>query len=98
MSAIKDIYAGDWTYHPSGSYARDSNTATRIPQSSSDYTVESFSAPTEGEMDFRVQAQIGYYNEYKEYVMVPGAPFSVYTFFGEVSGWSNIQTITIPLQ
>jgi hypothetical protein len=47
-------------------------------------------------MDFRVQAQIGYYDESQSLVPVPGAPFRFYTFIGEVSGWSSTQTITIP--
>ena len=94
--SYKGHYGGEWTYYPSGSYGRHSTAATRIYQSNSDYTVVSFSAPSEGEMDFRVQAQIGYYTESKLYIIVPGAPFSEYTFHGEVSGWSNTQTITIP--
>jgi len=93
--SYKGHYAGDWMYYPSGSYGRNSNAATRIPQSTSDYTVVPFSAPTEGQMDFRVQTQIGYYTESQLYYALPGAPFSIYTFIGEVSGWSNTQTITI---
>jgi hypothetical protein len=58
--SYKGHYAGDWTYYPSGSYSRNSDAVTRIPQSTSDHTVVPFSAPTEGQMDFRVQAQIGY--------------------------------------
>jgi len=47
-------------------------------------------------MDFRVQAQIGYYTSIQEYIGVPGAPFTTYTFNGEVSGWSTTRTITMP--
>ena len=94
--SYKGHYEDEWTYYPSGSYARDSTAATDIPQSTSDYTVVSFKAPSEGQMDFRVQAQIGYYNESQLLIPVPGAPFSIYTFIGEVSGWSNTQTIKIP--
>jgi hypothetical protein len=95
--SYKGHYASDWNYYPSnGSYAWDSDAATNIPQSTSDYTVIPFTAPTEGQMDFRVQAQIGYYDSYQEYIPVPGSPFTHYTFTGEASGWSNAQTITIP--
>ena len=47
-------------------------------------------------MDFRVQAQIGYYTSFQDYIGFPGAPFTTYTFHGEVSGWSETQTLTIP--
>jgi hypothetical protein len=94
--SYKGHYEDNWTYYPSGEYPRDSDAATRIPQSTADNTVIPFTAPPEGQMDFRVQAQIGYYNGSELYVMAPGAPFSLYTFIGEVSGWSNTQTITIP--
>ncbi|MFA7398230.1 MAG: hypothetical protein WC046_07085 [Candidatus Bathyarchaeia archaeon] len=92
----KGHYEDNWAYYPwNGSFSRNSYAPTRIHQSTSDYTEIQLSAPTEGQMDFRVQAQIGYYTEHKETIPVPGAPFSVYTFHGEVSGWSNTQTITI---
>jgi hypothetical protein len=90
-------YGGEWGYYPSGSYGRNSDAVTRIVQSTSDYTVVSFKAPnTEGQVDYRVQAQIGYYTEYQEFIAVPGAPFSHYIFTGEESGWSSTQTISIP--
>jgi hypothetical protein len=94
--SYKGHYEEEWTYYPSGSYTRDSTRAVWIRQSSSECTVVSFKAPPEGQMDFRVQAQIGYYTESQLLVPVPGAPFSYYTFTGEVSGWSTTQTVTIP--
>ena len=94
--SFKGHYAGVWSYYPSGIYGRDSDSVVSIVQSASDYTVIPFAAPTEGQMDFRVQAQIGYYNVSQLFVPVPGAPFYVYKFIGEVSGWSSTQTITIP--
>jgi hypothetical protein len=95
--SYKGHYTGDWTYYPwNGSYSRNSYAVTRIPQSTSDYTVVPFAPPTEGQMDFRVQAQIGYYDSYQDdSVPVPGAPFTHYIFTGEVSGWSNTQTINL---
>jgi hypothetical protein len=90
-------YGGEWGYYPSGSYGRNSDAITRINPSTSDYTIVSFKAPnTEGQVDYRVQAQLGYYTEYQEFIAVPGAPFSHYIFTGEESGWSSTQTITIP--
>jgi hypothetical protein len=93
--SYKGHYEEGWKYHPSGSYARDSTAATSIQQSASDYTIVQFKAPSEGKMDFRVQAQIGYYNYSQLFISVPGAPFTILTFIGEVSGWSEPQTITI---
>jgi hypothetical protein len=48
------------------------------------------------QVDFRVQAQIGYYNKSYTgmFAPVPGGDF-YYVFTGETSDWSNIQTITI---
>ena len=48
------------------------------------------------QIDFQVQAQIGYYTiEYTGmWAPVPGGDF-YYVFTGEASGWSNTQTITI---
>ncbi|MCW4044727.1 MAG: hypothetical protein NWE94_04325 [Candidatus Bathyarchaeota archaeon] len=78
-------YGEGWEYS-----AYDRNTEWFITQSDSEYTVISFyPVPTEGVMDFRVQAQIGYFTYYY-------MPFRVYEFHGETSGWSDIQTITIP--
>jgi hypothetical protein len=93
--SYKGHYAEDWDYYPPSTYGRE-YTAIFIPQSTSDYTVVQFRAPPEGKMDFRVQAQIGYYTSTTEFIAVPGAPFTTYTFNGEVSGWSITQTITIP--
>ena len=94
--SYKGHFEDEWHYYPSTSYSRNSN-PNFILQSNSEYTTPpEFKAPSEGQMDFRVQAQIGYYNETKIFIAIPGAPFSEYTFIGELSGWSNTQTITIP--
>ena len=45
-----------------------------------------------GEVDFRVQAQIGYYN----FDVIPFGSSAVEGFVGENSGWSNSATIKIP--
>jgi hypothetical protein len=77
-------YGGGWEY-----FSWDRNKEWFITQSDSEYTVISFyHVPSEGVMDFRVQAQIGYFTYYY-------MPFKVYEFHGETSGWSETQTITI---
>jgi len=91
----KGHYTEEWGYYPSLTHNRY-YTANHIYQSNSDYTIVELNAPPEGEIDFRVQAQSGYYSSVKEYFGVPGAPFTTYTFNGEVSGWSETQTITMP--
>ena len=90
----KGHYAEDWSYYPPNTHSRY-YAANHIFQSNSDYTVVQLGAPPEGEVDFRVQAQIGYYTSTEDYIGVPGAPFTTYTFNGEVSGWSETQTLTI---
>jgi hypothetical protein len=84
--SYKGNYEDNWSY-----YSYDQNTNWFFRQSDSEYTVISFNKiPNEGLMDFRVQAQIGYYTEF--YIM----GWIDYHFTGETSGWSNTQTITIP--
>jgi hypothetical protein len=63
-------------------------------QSSSDYTTIAFEPllPAKGEVDFRVQAQIGYFSNGTAVWPIE----RVYVFTGESSGWSNTQTLTIP--
>jgi hypothetical protein len=52
-----------------------------------------------GQVDFRVQAQIGYYSSIKRESLDPWSsvhPNYTYFFVGESSEYSSIQTITIP--
>ena len=93
--SYKGHYAPEWTYYPSGYYARDNYSPTNILQTTSDYTVVQFNTPSEGQMDYRVQAQIGYYNEHYDWTPIPGAPFTYYEFIGASSGFSDIQTIDL---
>jgi hypothetical protein len=94
--SYKEHIENEWKYHKTGNYSWNSPGPSFDYQSASDYTVISFpDFPKEGQMDFRVQAQIGYYNETIVNLAHPGAAFREYIFIGEVSGWSEIQTITI---
>ncbi len=56
-----------------------------------------FDVPSGGQMDFQVEAMIGYVSR----VYNPNAtgPFDIYpwVFTGETSGWSNTQTLDIPV-
>ena len=101
--SIKGHYDDKWTHYPD--YWR------KIPLTASqdDYTTITFShnsdkndrysyyfwIPDNGQLDFRVEALIGYYTEKIEFFPPMGSPIGVNTFTGQTSGWSNTQTITI---
>jgi hypothetical protein len=84
--SYKGHYGENWEY-----YSYNLETEYFLHQSEdSEYTTTSFKQiPSDGQIDFRVQAQVGYFTSYN-------MPWKVYVFHGETSGWSNIQTITIP--
>jgi hypothetical protein len=99
---IKGYYSEDWIelYRPSDGYPT---------QSDSEYTVISLGTladglsivtnakmidvPSGGQVDFQVEAMVGYVH--RENISI-GMPGSGWVFTGETSGWSNIQTLTIP--
>ncbi len=97
-------YSDNWSYYP------DAWWKTPLITSNGDYTVISFgynydesnsytylmNIPESGQVDFRVEGLIGYFNETIKRYPVPGGEFHVLSFMGESSGWSNIQTISIP--
>jgi len=96
--SYKGHYENEWQYLQSGCIARNSESGNRHRyyfQTASNYTVIELSAPTKGEMDIRVQAQIGTYLQYMDYTPIPGAPFTCFSFKGKVSGWSDAQTINV---
>lgn len=80
----------------------DSWQQTQIPlnESNSDYTetnlglIRSEAPPPTGQVDFQVEAVIGYIT----YIQgsVPQGEYIPPAYTGEFSGWSNSQTITIP--
>jgi hypothetical protein len=84
--SYKGHYAINWS-----SYNHDLETDWFLMQSEdSEYTIVNFQQlPTEGEVDYSVQAQIGYYIQYF-------TPFRIHEFTGQTSDWSNVQTISIP--
>ncbi len=84
--SYKGYYETEWK----GYYNPDSPGGGFL-QSSSDYTVIYFAnLPNDGgRIDFRIQAQIGYYDYYF-------MPMRAYSFYGQASGWSSTQTIDVP--
>jgi len=102
--SVKPHYGGNWIYYPN-SYGET------YPASNSEYTIREFGfggyadtvspqigyVKPGGEVDFRVQMQIGYYKNV--WISIGDSPFAgglVPTFFGENSQWSNAETIIIP--
>jgi hypothetical protein len=104
--SVKPHYGDTWAYFPT-SYREN------FPASNSEYTIIEFGyggvmdivkpqigyVTPGGELDFRVQAKIGYYKEI--WVRWPGSdsPFageSVWIFLGQNSQWSNLETIKTP--
>jgi hypothetical protein len=105
--SMKGHYEDNWTYYPHNTYQVD-----YLQASGSNYTVVSFNLtasfregyfslsgfpsdiPVGGEVDFRVEALAGSYSYYRENWWF----MDVYqvNFNGIESGWSYIQTITIP--
>jgi|WetSurMetagenome_2_1015567.scaffolds.fasta_scaffold96662_2 hypothetical protein len=82
--SYKGSFENDWKTYFSNHGGRG------FGQSESDYTVISFTyPPIKGQIDFRIQAQIGYYTQFF-------MPWEDYKFTGQSSGWSNVQTISIP--
>ena len=84
---------GDYTITAFGSDIRIFEVGNEY-KSESQYSFN-INLPDSGQLDFRVEALIGYYTSVQEYWPIPGGPFYKFTFFGESSGWSNIQTITL---
>ena len=104
--SVKPRYGGNWTYYPN-SYGET------YQASDSEYTIREFGfggytdtvspqigyVTPGGEVDFRVQAQVGYYKYVWVSIAGSDSPFAggfVPTFFGQNSQWSNTQTIRTP--
>jgi hypothetical protein len=84
--SYKGHYENDWKTY----FSPHGGSGAFIQKSDSDYTVISFTyLPSEGKIDFRIQAQIGYYTQFF-------TPWVDYKFTGQTSGWTNTQTISIP--
>ena len=93
---IKGHFAEDWTIY----YDGDATNPDRplLVASNSEYTVLSIPLyyPPEGQVDFQVQAIIGYHTEV--WYSIPDTIVGGYVkvFKSEKSSWSDTQTVTIP--
>jgi hypothetical protein len=100
--SIKGHYDNNWKCYPD-------MWKTPLIASQDDYTIISFGGyveendrysysvyiPESGQLDFRVEALIGYYTKTEGFQSTIASPYYIHTFSGKTSGWSNIQTITI---
>jgi hypothetical protein len=89
---VKGHFTEEWT--SPRSYGEDYSTVSRVEQASGQYTVISLSPsyPEGAQIDFQIQASIGYYYWYYGDHILP-----LYQVFQPVeqSSWSNTQTLTM---
>ena len=94
----KGHFGNDWNYYPQPTYYYASDSAYTtvsflIGNPSSDMTIYT---PEEGELDFAVQAVVGYYHD-EVFQAIPDRPLSLSVrtvFIGETSDWSTAQTLS----
>ena len=95
----KGTYGQDWTLmygipRTVLAYGSDDIYGYKIQDYASQNTVIAIKSPAEGIMDIQVEALKGYTNRTLLQYHIFGSGVG-YTFYGEESGWSNTQTITI---
>jgi hypothetical protein len=104
--SIKGSYSVDWKYYYPDAYWR-----IPLIASKGDYTVITFGSrssidendqnsflfdvPSSGQIDFKVEASIGHYNETVTPFPISGGELHTFNFIGEKSGWSNTKTINL---
>jgi len=89
---IKGHFSQDWGYFKLNNGSGDGNL---VQDNNAQFTVVPVDEylPTEGQIDFQVQALTGYQHGFDP---VPGAPGELWIITGSASDWSNTQTIIIP--
>jgi len=101
---VKGHFSEDWRelYRPSDGYPTQSDSEYTVISlgalgenglSLSSGSI-AFDVPSGGQMDFQVEAMIGYVS--RKYVGDYGLFSYPYVFTGEESGWSSTQTVTVP--
>ena len=91
---VKQHSASNWgeLYNPSDGFLHQDDLAeyTEVSYSSSRWGFKTISFPSGVQVDFQVEAMIGYTHR-----QVSGGLIVPWIFTGETSGWSDTQTITI---
>lgn len=85
----------EWQYYTIHGYESGDDEPQFYSQSTSGYTVIEIEAPSSGEIDFRVRAQIGYYFTYFGDMLSQIWGHYGFSFEGQVSSWSSPQTINV---
>lgn len=88
---LKGHFSQEWRYYWKHNGSSDGNFRQNYD---SEYTVVTIDRylPSEGMVDFQIEALVGYE---RGIVTVPGAPGTMRIIFGESSGWSDVVTFTI---
>jgi hypothetical protein len=96
----KGHFSDNWYYYPNFDYGNPSY----MESSDSDFTIHSISygenywytdISAGGQLDFQVEAFVGYHTTYIETDPIFHRPYSYWVFTGETSGWSETQTVTV---
>jgi hypothetical protein len=87
----KGHYSDGWIYYYRHNGSSDGNLAQHYDAEYTIVPIDSY-LPSEGEVDFQIQALIGYEQGIVAY---PGLPGTQRVITGESSDWSEIQTLTI---
>ena len=100
---VKGSYSEDWIemYRPSNGYPLQSDSEHTVISLgtlnegglSLVTDAKMIDLPSGGQLDFQVEAMIGYVHRSGVHIPIPSSGWG---FTGETSGWSNTQTITIP--
>jgi hypothetical protein len=90
---LKGHFSQNWGYYRLYNGSSDGNLVQDYDSKYTVILIDSY-LPSEGKMGFQIEALTGY--EHGVVPFVPGAPGTSRVITGESSGWSNIQTITIP--
>ena len=88
---LKGSFSDGWGYYRKYNGSTDGNV---VQDHNSEYTIVSIDEylPSEGSVDFQIEALIGYE---QGIVTTPGVPGTQRVITGETSGWSETQTLTI---
>jgi hypothetical protein len=89
---IKGHYSPNWNYYQKYNGSSNGNVIQNYDSPFTIVPIDDY-LPNEGTIDIQVEAMVGYE---EGIVSVPGAPGTARVIRGENSGWSFIQSITIP--
>jgi hypothetical protein len=89
---MKGHFSEDWSNYKLNNGSGDGNLVQDYNAQFTVVRIDDY-LPTEGQIDFQVQALEGYQHGFEP---VPGAPGEFWIITGSASDWSNTQTLAIP--